>query len=346
LNDLNASVICSAESSLEVSNQIHFEDLDTLPALDHSQNGFQDSPLWWGETWNVGVIPHSYSQLVGEPELLASTQWLFEKSGSEYFCDPWLVWNDRERILFYERFDRILGKGTINSASLRKNEGGWFLTDRQTAIEEPFHLSHPCVFWIEGKWYMIPEAADSGSIIIYEAEEFPYRWGKGKILIPGFKGIDPVLVFCEGLYWLFCGDESFEHNANLNAFFSESIFGPWTPHFANPVVEGLGASRPAGPPFLFSGKLIRPAQDCRFTYGGALAFHEIKQLSPGKFSEELSWSLPPCPGSHYPHGIHSIFPSQDLCIIDGKTFSGLKRLLGPGLVELRKARDYWSRVNA
>lgn len=346
MSDLFAPVICTAESSPENSTRTRFEDLETLPATGHSQDGFKDSPLWWGETWNIGVIPHSYSQLVVEPELLASAQWLFEESGSEYFSDPWLVLNHRERILFFERFDRESGRGTINVASLREGDDGWFLVDRRTVIEEPFHLSHPCVFRHEGKWYLIPEAADSGRIIIYEAEKFPHKWGQGKILIPGIRGIDPVLVFREGLFWLFCGNGSLGHNANLIAFYSESIFGPWTPHCANPLAEGLGVSRPAGPPFLFSGKLIRPAQDCRFTYGGALAFHEIKQLSPDKFREELSWSLPPCSRSLYPHGLHSIYPSHDLCVIDGKIFSGLKNLLGPGLVGLRKAKDFWRSGNA
>ncbi|RLC97676.1 MAG: hypothetical protein DRI46_12585 [Chloroflexi bacterium] len=345
MNFEKEAMACFPKEIPGLPTQLKFGDLNDIVSLDSSQAGFQDSPWLWGETWNIGIIPHPFTDVFAEPGLLANAQWLFAKSRTDYFCDPWLVENESEMVLFYERFNRKSGRGIICSAFLRRGTDGWALENHQTVIEESFHISHPCVFNYKERWYLIPEAADSGSIIIYEAVDFPFHWGPGKVLISGFHGVDPVLVHRDGFFWLFCGNGGTDHDANLHAFFSNSPFGPWTPHLANPIVTGLKGSRPAGPPFFFTGKLIRPAQDCRFTYGQALVFNEILKLSPTEFRESPIMRLSPPSASPYPHGLHSICHSGELCVVDGKSFSAIKRLYGPSLVRIRKTKHWWDNVN-
>jgi len=317
---------------------------NTLPNIPNNRPSgptFKDSPGFWGETWNIGVVPHSAESLAMAPGRLKDIQWLFADTPTDYFSDPCLVSDGTRMILFFERFNRSSGLGTICAGTLSQANGQWRLENQQTALEAPYHLSHPFVFGHQGKWYLIPEAADSGHILIHEALDFPFRWKPGKVLLPGVRGLDPVVFSHDGLLWLMFTDAAGAHNANLQAFYADSVFGPWKPHSANPIVTGLGVSRPAGVPSLYSGKFLRPAQDSRFTYGQSLVFREIQELSPTRFREITHTSMSSLPDSPYPHGLHSLSGAGGLCVIDGKSFTGLKKILGPGMVYLKQARQWW-----
>jgi hypothetical protein len=80
----------------------------------------------------------------------------------------------------------------------------------------------------------------------------------------------------------------------------------------------IAGARSAGTPFLFNGSLIRPAQDCSHTYGGAVVLNRISELTPTRFAEEPIGRIEPDPRSHYRDGVHTLCVSDGLILVDGK----------------------------
>jgi hypothetical protein len=76
-------------------------------------------------------------------------------------------------------------------------------------------------------------------------------------------------------------------------FTADRIDGPWQYHPANPVCTDARNLRGAGGIFMQNNALIRPAQDCSIGYGYAVAFNEIRRLSPSEYEErEVGRLLP------------------------------------------------------
>jgi hypothetical protein len=66
-------------------------------------------------------------------------------------------------------------------------------------------------------------------------------------------------------------------------------------------------------------QLIRPAQDCSQTYGGAVVLNAVLRLDSEGYEEEPVRRLGPQPGS-YPWGIHTFCPAGNMTLVDGKTW--------------------------
>src|SRR5439155_12990002 len=80
----------------------------------------------------------------------------------------------------------------------------------------------------------------------------------------------------------------------------------------------ITSARPAGVPFWVAGSLIRPAQDCSRSYGGAITLNKIHELTPTRFREETVASIVPDPRGPYPDGIHTLSFVGDSMLIDSK----------------------------
>jgi hypothetical protein len=130
--------------------------------------------------------------------------------------------------------------------------------------------------------------------------------------------VDGTVFALGGLYWLLGTRADDNYNARLFAWYAETPFGPWTAHACNPIKVDIAGARSAGTPFMFNGSLIRPAQDCSRTYGGAVVLNRIIELSPTRFAEEPIGRIEPDPRSFYSDGVHTLCVSDGLILVDGK----------------------------
>jgi hypothetical protein len=103
----------------------------------------------------------------------------------------------------------------------------------------------------------------------------------------------------------------------LFLFQAPELSGPWWAHPGNPVRKGRAGSRPAGPLFEAEGRLNRPGQDCSRTYGGGVILHDVTRLDGTDYEEVAVRRLDPVQGPHT-SGLHTICPSGELTLIDGK----------------------------
>lgn len=186
-----------------------------------------------------------------------------------------------------------------------------------TVIEEPVHLSYPCLVQSQGQIYCVPEQAESKSIILYRAIDFPLRWERLCPLLSGIEAVDSTLFQHGGYWWLAYTDASIDRNGRLMLWYASALTGPWLPHALNPVKIDPRCSRGAGPPFEYRGALIRPSQDCSVTYGAKIVFNRIITLTPDLFREEVIGELRPDPAGPYSRGLHTIAYDGSVAIVDG-----------------------------
>jgi hypothetical protein len=196
-----------------------------------------------------------------------------------FIADPFLARLDDEWLMFFEALERGENKGVIGLA--RSGDGRAWAFD-SIVLSEPFHLSYPFVIEHDSAWWMVPEAAESGSIRLYRAVRFPQAWTfEGTLLEEPL--LDPTLVHRDGRWWLFAS----EGHSTLRLFMAESLRGPFVEHPRSPVVRNDARhARPAGRMIEWSGSLYRLAQDDAAVYGRAVRAFRILELTSETYDEE------------------------------------------------------------
>ncbi|MBK9166451.1 MAG: hypothetical protein IPM24_03185 [Bryobacterales bacterium] len=238
--------------------------------------------------WRIGFRPAH-----GQGEIPASVQgirWLESPRGF-FHADPFILRHGGRSWVFVEEFDYARQRGHIACAELN---GAGLAAPFQPVIEEPWHLSYPFVFEHDTGIYMIPEAAESGKVTLYRAEDFPFRWVRERELFPHGL-LDVTMHRRDGLCWFFGAlVDPPAASDRLCLFSSDGLFEPWKWHPANPISADVRRARPAGRIFNLGGTWIRPAQDCAERYGHAIRFLRIDELSTASYREsEIAVLRPP-----------------------------------------------------
>ena len=136
-------------------------------------------------------------------------------------------------------------------------------------------------------------------------ESFPDEWELDRVLMENITAIDTTPLRTDDGYWFFTAIDGPGGGGidELHIFRSDSLTGSWERHPLNPVVSDVRCARGGGRIFEHDGRLIRPAQDCSKTYGGALVFREIVTLDERRYEERAFAVLGPtwAPGLRTTH---------------------------------------------
>ena len=234
--------------------------------------------------------------------------------GRRFYADPFIFTNNRQKWLFVEELNYKTGKGVISCARV---SGPETCERPRPVLERPYHLSYPNVFRHAGEIYMIPESADNRTVELYRATSFPFQWELSKLLLQDVALYDATLLQHKNRWWLFAAISHEDGSAfdELAIYHSESLDGPWQPHPLNPVKSDCRSSRPAGQIIVDGERILRPAQDCEHSYGDALVWHEIDELSLHGFSEHkvARWSGI---GTLRGDGLHTFNCEGDFAVVD------------------------------
>ena len=197
---------------------------------------------------------------------------------ARYVADPFLIQEQDRYYLFFE----VLGvdNGVIALAS--SDDGRRWRYER-IVLDEPFHLSYPCVFKWQNDYYMIPESVAVNSVRLYKATHFPYEWHFVKTLITDRPLVDSQVLYHQGVLWLFSASRD---NRNLYLFSADRPEGPWREHPKSPIIRGNDRdARPAGNILDTGDRLIRFSQDDAKVYGQAVRGFEIVMLTRDEYRE-------------------------------------------------------------
>ncbi len=290
----------------------------------------------WREGWNVGVMALTPPTLL-EGGLSQAPCWLFTDIGGRHHADPFLLQNNHRLFVLCERFDWEIGRGEIVAGELIEIESGWRLVDVRSVLKaQSYHYSYPCLLQHDGEVFMIPETANRGRVELYRARRVPDDWVREATLLDGFAGIDATPFHAGGRFWMFAGRRGPRENSELHAFHAPALTGPWRPVQTEPVVLDAGHARMAGNIISWQDSLIRPAQDCRGTYGRRIVWRKIGLLEETAYREETIAVIEPLRAGAYNQGLHTINFAAGIAVIDGKRYYGLRRSLGPTYAAMKR----------
>ena len=120
--------------------------------------------------------------------------------GRRFYADPFpVVWRGRT-FLFVEDYEHAKAKGVISVVEFGPDGP---MGQPQQALERPVHLSYPNVFERDGEMWMIPESGGAGTIDLYRALDFPFRWRLERTLVSGVCANDATLIEHDGRWWMF-----------------------------------------------------------------------------------------------------------------------------------------------
>jgi hypothetical protein len=255
-----------------------------------------------------------------------------------FLADPCAVTAGGEDWVFYEDFDYRLGRGAISVSRLQPDGT---LSAPARVLEQPYHLSYPCVFESDG-WWMVPETSDIGTVDLYRAVEFPFRWKHEARLLNDVLAVDATLHH-DGRWWMFVSIGEYRSSTwdELSIFMADELTGPWRPHPRNPVKSNAASSRPAGRLIRRGGRLLRPAQDCSRFYGEAVRFCDIERLTEDDYAEREAEIVPPSliPGAV---ALHTWTESENLEVVDARF---ARAWLDPARFR-RQAESFRKKMNA
>ena len=264
------------------------------------------------EVWNIGVVDQSVDD-IARRGITTAVRWLPDPPAGTMLADP--AYRPRPGgggTLYAERLDYANGGvGEIWSAEIAP-AGDLAAARFGRMLAHPYHMSYPFPLGDASQGaLMTAESWQANGALLWDgAREIG-------VILPGRKVVDPTLWFDGSLWWLFCTFQDIDPNGALYLHHAPAMTGPWTAHPRNPVQTGRGRSRPAGPLFLMGDTLVRPAQDCSTTYGGAVVLHAIDLLTVSDYHETTLRRLEPLSG-RYASGLHTICAAGDQTLIDGK----------------------------
>lgn len=140
--------------------------------------------VWYVGLRRIGNTPTRYVQVKTPKGQWIADPFLYETAGRTFlFVEQYFTEKQRAGIGVYE----IINGEAVNNRII---------------IDNPYHMSYPCVFNCNGKHYMIPESSANNTIDLYEASHFPYEWKRVKSLISGEKYVDSTVYKHGDKYYL------------------------------------------------------------------------------------------------------------------------------------------------
>ena len=266
------------------------------------------------DPWHLGFSWSATGTAPAHPQLDLSRYAPLRPPNGHFWADPFVLKHAGRYYVLFEELKYTEERGYIRAVEL---DGEGPVGVPQTVLDLPFHLSYPFIFEYEGTVYMLPEMSLEGRLELYRAVNAPYEWVLDRVLMQDVHLIDATLARIDGRWWMFACrylEGLFEWN-DLVLFHSDSPFGPWTPHPANPVVSDVRFARPAGSVYRADGQWFRPAQDCTHTYGGGIRIQRIVRLTETEYQEEEFRRIDP---EFESNGCHTINRVDNLSVIDLK----------------------------
>lgn len=236
-----------------------------------------------------------------------------EPPPGHFYADPFLVERNGQPWVFFEDFSAATGRGQIAASPLLQ-------PDPQPALCLDWHLSYPYLVEFGEELFCIPEQHERNQVSLYRCLEFPGQWTQEAVLLDGFAGVDPTVIWWDESWWMWLGDQRRRARDHVFLFSAPSLTGPWREHRQSPAILRHDLARPGGKPWLEHGRWMRPAQNRSRTYGGGLVVYAVEVLSHDTYCESEQRRWDPLPHWPYPDGLHHVCRLGEWTCWDAKRF--------------------------
>lgn len=265
--------------------------------------------------WSIGFAKATMEELIRNKRSSLPIQWLSPESNKFSYADPFIFRTEDGQVhVLFESVSTVDldGKITLMTIDNQLNP-----VSQKTLLETEAHLSYPFVYKEDGKIYVFPENAFSGSLYCYQFDPATQTLINKKEVI-NQPVVDATITKYDGKYWLFGTMVGERRNSDLHIFYSNNLTGPYTIHPGNPVKRDLYSARPAGNLVIVDGNLYRPAQNCSSYYGESISINKITKLNTTQFAEEEYFTIQANKNDQFNYGIHTINACGDTIIVDGQ----------------------------
>lgn len=222
-----------------------------------------------GGGWSVG-----YQELISPLEewkprrsQILTFEWLDEQTSknTRFLADPFVVFENGEYFIFFEH----QAEGNANIGLMRSRKTKDFAYEGEV-LEEEFHLSFPQVFKYKDDFYMLPETRQTGHVLLYRAEEFPFSWKVQDTLIKNVSLQDPAILIEDPLF-LISGRED---DLTQYVYTADSLDGHWKKDNRFKPRKG-DETRAGGNFFKFEDAWFIPFQKNTEGYGTGISLYEL-----------------------------------------------------------------------
>ncbi|WP_281633863.1 glucosamine inositolphosphorylceramide transferase family protein [Flavobacterium luteolum] len=189
-----------------------------------------------------------------------------ENDSTSFLADPFFL---KEKDTFYLFFEHQKTKTNADVGLLTSTDGKNYQY-RGTVLTQKFHLSYPQVFKYKNNFYMIPESKQANAVLLYKAQNFPFKWKVCDTLLNNVKLKDPTIYLSDSLNIMVASDDKL----NMFVYQADSLFGKWKLHKRPIALMGTEA-RPGGRFFADKKGLILPVQNCTNGYGFGLSLYRF-----------------------------------------------------------------------
>lgn len=222
-----------------------------------------------GTGWSIGYqeISSPLTKFDLQPFKILNSTWLnrLTSQNTRFLADPFIIYEDNEYFIFFEH----QAEGNANIALLKSGDGKNFEYMGEV-LEEDFHLSFPQVFKFNGHFYMLPETKQSGNVLLYIAENFPFNWKVYDTLIKNVALQDPAILISDSSYLISGRSE----NLTQYVYTADSLHGKWSQDARFKLRKG-DETRAAGNFFTVEGRWFIPFQKNNNGYGSGVSLYEI-----------------------------------------------------------------------
>lgn len=275
------------------------------------------------DIWSIAVVKKDTGALLKEglteeDDITWFDVRSIQKQDIRYVADPFAYKHGEMLHILVEDFSYSKGKGIISRLVF---EDGKFQSGAVPILERKWHLSYPYISQHAqpDRYSLTPEMVERGLQEAYECVRGTDEVLSEKQDSIGINVVDPSYLKHAGKYWLFCTKHGVRSSDTLFIFYKDSLEGSWQPHTQNPIKCDVSSSRPGGSFFTYAGKLYRPTQDSRNSYGGALSIQRVETLTVEMYRETTVQIVTPLPD--FPEGLHTLHIVEDgLAVIDGKRY--------------------------
>ena len=228
------------------------------------------------------------------PQLIGATFHRLPDDGRRFYADPFLWRRDGRDFLFVEEFPYATERGVLSVAEIGADGRP---AHPRIVLEADCHLSYPFLLEHDGVVYLVPESSRRRAVELWRAVSFPDRWELASVLVDDVDVVDATVVRRpDGWYLLASPREEWTSSWDALAIWTApDLHGPWRPVPGNPVVVDVSSARPAGTPFVWRDRLVRPVQDCAGRYGAGLGFAVVDRLDATGYRQTLVSALRPAP---------------------------------------------------
>ena len=263
--------------------------------------------------WTLGIAKGNNEDILQNRLKSIDFKWIDIPNPEVFVADPFVIELPNGEI-------HVIAEH-IHQASYGKLVGYRFsktldLLEEKIILDTGTHLSYPFILEVNGEICIIPESAMANGVFAYPYNPIHMSLGNPITLIENEPLLDSTFVHYEDRWWLFATKRGANSNSALHIYHAEHWKGPYEAHKLNPVKTGADGSRPAGNILKQGNQLLRPAQNCKESYGKSITLFKITKLTKDSYEEVPTLELKADIHKENKYGIHTINHSGSVIVVD------------------------------